>query len=342
LSYANPRYLLFFRGQDQDFQNRAGGSTLYPAIYRGDNLAHEEIAHRFDQLDRAARILVDRLRGAGLDGHRDVQRKKYIQWSILQHYEVVPTPLLDVTHSLRVACSFAQYLSADPRCFIYVLGLPYISNRISLNSEEDVVNVRLLSICPPDALRPYFQEGYMVGTPDTTSDFDTKTDLDVRNRLVAKFEIPRAASRFWGADFSAIPRNALYPTGDRMVGLCSGVREEAQRSEAMLHQAPQTAPDVGDFLVEWSRLEQWLLENARSLSGRNIALGKAIDLLAKHRDWPNELVQQLHDLRHRRNRIVHHPQWSEPADIAIALRLLREALSRLPQVAAQQDLFMRW
>lgn len=46
LSYAtNPRHLLFFRGQDKDFQNRAGGSTLYPAIYRGDNVPRQEIVH---------------------------------------------------------------------------------------------------------------------------------------------------------------------------------------------------------------------------------------------------------------------------------------------------------
>ena len=38
LSYLNRYHLAFFRGQDKDFQNKVGGSTLYPAIYRGDNL----------------------------------------------------------------------------------------------------------------------------------------------------------------------------------------------------------------------------------------------------------------------------------------------------------------
>jgi hypothetical protein len=35
LAYANPDELLFFRGQDRDYQSKAGGTTLYPAIYRG-------------------------------------------------------------------------------------------------------------------------------------------------------------------------------------------------------------------------------------------------------------------------------------------------------------------
>lgn len=42
LAYANPDELLFFRGQDKDYQSKAGGTTLYPAIYRGDPLAARE------------------------------------------------------------------------------------------------------------------------------------------------------------------------------------------------------------------------------------------------------------------------------------------------------------
>jgi len=35
LAYANRNQLLFYRGQDKDYQSKAGGSTIYPAIYRG-------------------------------------------------------------------------------------------------------------------------------------------------------------------------------------------------------------------------------------------------------------------------------------------------------------------
>lgn len=324
LSYANPTQLLFFRGQDKDFQNRAGGSTIYPAIYRGDKVAKQEIRHRFRQLDYAARILTNRLKQASIDGARDVQRKRYIQWSILQHYEVVPTPLLDVTHSLRVACSFAQYSSTDPTCYVYALGLPFTSNRISIDSEDDIVNIRLLSICPPAALRPYFQEGYMVGTADIEANYDSKTELDFRNRLVAKFAIPRAISHFWGDDFGAIPKGALYPSGDHMRDLCIGIREEAQRAvESQSARKPDRRNSVGDFLVIWSELERWLLDRARQLTERNVSLSRAIQIVGKREQLPDEVIKELTLLRRIRNSLVHSPGSAENIELDNVIRRIR-------------------
>lgn len=158
LAYANRDDLLFFRGQDKDYQSKADGTTLYPSIYREDALPARELRHRFDLLEQAARLLVEQFKFARIEGHRELRQKRYIQWSIIQHYGVAATPLLDLTHSLRVACSFAQLRSTDPTCYVYVLGLPYVTNRITINSEHDIVNIRLLSICPPAALRPYFQK----------------------------------------------------------------------------------------------------------------------------------------------------------------------------------------
>jgi hypothetical protein len=324
LSYANPNQLLFFRGQDRDFQSKAGGSTLYPAIYRGDNVPRRELEYRFEQLDAAARILSTRFTKASVEGHRDVARKRYIQWSILQHYEVVPTPLLDLTHSLRVACSFAQYGSTDPTCYVYVIGLPYTSNRIALNSEEDIVNIRLLSICPPAALRPYFQEGYMAGTPDVSFDFESKTELDFRNRLVAKFAIPRAKVRFWRGGFAAIPQEALYPPGDRIQELCAKIGAEVEQSQ----RPPGT---LGDFIVEWSHLEHRLVERARQLTERNVSVREAINALARHDQLSEELVHELNILRHFRNTAVHSPAEVESRDFGEVIQRLREVQRRLGQ-----------
>ena len=41
LSYLNKDHLLFFRGQTQDYLNKAGASTFYPSIYREDNLQQQ-------------------------------------------------------------------------------------------------------------------------------------------------------------------------------------------------------------------------------------------------------------------------------------------------------------
>ncbi len=317
LAYANGDEFLFFRGQDKDFQSKAGGTTLYPAIYREDLLSTRELRYRFEMLDQAGALLAERFRAAGIDGHRELRQKRYIQWSILQHYEVVATPLLDLTQSLRVACSFAQLRSTDPSCYVYVLGLPYVTNRISINSEHDLVNVRLLSICPPAALRPYFQEGYLAGTTDVTADFESKTELDFRNRLIAKFEIPRAKT-FWGPGFDQIPETALYPRGDTILDLCIGLRTDLK---------DETKPvDLGTFIQAWATLEGRLLNSARQITQRNVSVREAITTLAKHGVLTPEEAKQLDALRAFRNSAVHHPGTVAEREFKKPLAAVREFL----------------
>lgn len=330
LAYANRNQLLFFRGQDQDYQGRAGGSTLYPAIYRVENLHEQELDYRFRELDAASRSLVELFREEGIDGATDIARKRYIQWSILQHYNVVPTPLLDVTHSLRVACSFAQLLSTDATCYVYVLGLPYTTNRISINSEEDVVNIRLLSICPPAAIRPYFQEGYMAGTPDVTTNFDRKSELDFRHRLIAKFAIPRA-KKFWTTGFEAMPEAALYPPDDRVEQLCRAIPRGMWS-----HLTPALRPPEhgGDLIIEWGRAEERLLDEVRRITSQNLPVGRAIDELVKRGKLSKETASVLHRVRKVRNTVAHTPSRVEPPDILNALKQLQNVLSKLPLGAA--------
>lgn len=311
LSYLNKDYLLFFRGQDTDYTNKAGASTLYPSIYRGDRLPREELEARFDLLLSASRRLSDALQKEKLEGYLDVKRRKYIQWSILQHYEVCQTPLLDLTHSLRVACSFA-FLSenkSDP--YLYVFGLPYLTNRISINSEHDIVNIRLLSICPPDALRPYYQEGYLTGTDDITTDYDSKDELDFNNRLIAKFRLSRNKS-FWGMGFKSVPESILYPKKDRFKEICSSIQTEV---------GTEIDPSyLGRFLQEWIGLESMLLSIARNYQERVFSLKEAVIVLSKKEILPIEFQKQLDDLRQLRNLAVHDSKRLASNDLAQALR----------------------
>jgi hypothetical protein len=83
LAYLNKDHLLFFRGQQEDHFNRAGTSTFYPSIYRGERLTKAEIDLRFDILTTASQRLCAALDGAEIAGNQDVRRRKYIQWSIL-------------------------------------------------------------------------------------------------------------------------------------------------------------------------------------------------------------------------------------------------------------------
>lgn len=222
LSFKNKDHLLFYRGQNGDYRNKAGVSTFYPTIYRGDYLPQKELTERFRKLKAAGRILSDLAEKQQIEGYREIKKRRNIQWSILQHYEVCPTPFIDFTHSLRVACSFATLNNKTDRAYVFIFALPYLTNRISINSEHDIINIRLLSICPPPALRPYFQEGYLVGTDGISDNYETKGELDFNNRLVAKFEIPNNAA-FWGADFHAIPEALLYPEADPVLDLCREV-----------------------------------------------------------------------------------------------------------------------
>jgi hypothetical protein len=314
LSYENRDESLFSRGQNRDYQSKAGGTTLYPSIYREDSLSNRDLRKRFDLLERTGRLLAQRFHDAKIEGHKDVRLKKYIQWSILQHYEVLSTPLLDLTHSLRVACSFAQLGRTDSSCYVYVLGLPYLTNRISINSEHDLVNIRLLSICPPAALRPYFQEGYLAGTADVTADFDTKTELDFRNRLIAKFEIPGTKS-FWGTGFDQIPESSLYPRGDKIREVCEGLVDAAQQE--------QTPGELGEFMIEWAKLASDLLRETRLQTQRNLSVREAIRVLMDRGIIPGTIAKQLDRFHVIRNLVVHQPDRVKLGDMLAALEEMK-------------------
>jgi len=49
LSYLNKDYLLFFRGQKNDYKNTYNNSTFYPTIYRSEYLTQQELDFRFDK-----------------------------------------------------------------------------------------------------------------------------------------------------------------------------------------------------------------------------------------------------------------------------------------------------
>lgn len=317
LAFLNKDHLLFFRGQVNDYRNKADTSTFYPSIYRGDPLPMQEAHYRFEILNQAANLLTDATTEQRIDGYKEIRRKKYIQWSLLQHYEVCSTPLLDFTHSLRVACSFAQLNNPTETAYVYVFGLPYITNRISINSEHDLVNIRLLSICPPDALRPYYQDGYVVGTEDITTDYDSKTELDFRNRLIAKFKIP-SSSRFWGKGFSSIPESVLYPRKDKFLRICESLKLSVEQD--------LQPNEIGEFLKLWTQLEKKLNGYSKKLSDSRLSPGRSINLLEKHSIISKENAIELDALRKFRNMLVHTPKSIEPGEIGWMTSKLKNIL----------------
>jgi hypothetical protein len=220
LQFMNRDFVLLFRGQKADYKNNRGSTTLKPSLLRatnGINPDREVLAHRFNVLRIAEEQLSRMYSGRPFLGRERLNRQQILRWSILQHYEICQTPLLDVTHSLRVAASFASD-GAQRNAFIFVIGVPNLSGAITASAEAGIQIVRLSSVCPPTALRPHIQEGYLLGEYPEMTGYDQKShyahfEIDFGRRLIAKFRLN--PKKFWKNDaFPIVERPALYPNDD--------------------------------------------------------------------------------------------------------------------------------
>src|SRR3569623_1622011 len=215
LQCLNRDNILMFRGQSGDHLNRSRNTTLKPTIARPSGSSRPDYVRRFEILRRAEDLLVEQYSVSGYQGVERLRRQRILRWAILQHYGVCPTPLLDVTHSLRIAASFAADSDAD-QAYLFALGLPNLSGAITASAEAGLQVVRLSSVCPPEAVRPHVQEGYLLGEYPDLDRAEQKHlypayEIDFGLRLVAKFRFE--PSRFWlnSRNFPPVPRAALYP-----------------------------------------------------------------------------------------------------------------------------------
>ena len=233
LSFFNPEHVLLFRGQKRDWLNRKGNSSIKPTIFRPKKGGTKtpslsDLALRYQVLTDAEQILSDDFWDSRFLGRKRIVRHRLLRWAILQHYEVCGTPLLDVTQSLRVAASFANNDGSGSDPVLYVLAVPSLSGSVTASSEQGIQTIRLSSICPPEARRPYFQEGYLLAEYPDLVTADEKQDyrpyeIDFGRRLLAKFRLSH--SGFWSKDYTAIPIEALYPDErDPLVDFCRQIK----------------------------------------------------------------------------------------------------------------------
>lgn len=221
IAYKNRDYELFFRGQSQEYFNENHRTSILPSLYR--NYPHSV---GFELLPKFTEALQEKEYKFAHD--KTFDQFDEVKWAIIQHYDVCDTPLLDITRSLRVACSFASE-KHNQTGIVYVIGLPFINGSISFYIDEELINLRLLGICPPQALRPHFQEGFLAGTFPTQMPKDNLVmppreieQFDFGRRLIAKFEI--AEKGFWDEDFTPIPHNALFPPEDEFASIARRLR----------------------------------------------------------------------------------------------------------------------
>lgn len=193
--YRNRNLVLFYRGQDREHLDTERKATVLPSIYR-DKKDEKRLLlkKRFKLLNHKTEKLRLNFRDYKIKmaGTRSLNQYPEIAWAILQHYGACDTPLLDLTHSLHVACSFAMDDNNNNTGIVYVFGMPWQTDAMGYNSFQEMVNIRLLSIAPPMAKRPYFQEGYLAA-PFPLHEIDNpsrRNQFDFARRLIAKFEIP--------------------------------------------------------------------------------------------------------------------------------------------------------
>lgn len=318
LSYKNPDVMLFYRGQNSNYI-KMKYTTLYPTIYRSNN--EKDIRFEFDILKRSANKLLNLLEtnnNIDPDEIREIKKIKLLQYSILQHYEVCKTPLLDVTQSLKVACSFARLNNENSIGYVYVLGLPYITGRVSVDSEDYITNVRLLSISCSASKRPFFQEGYLVQTEFTSETDIEKGELDFNRRLVAVYEFVNDA-KFWGSE-KPIDEESLYPKKDIMKDICNEIK-----NEKYLYDSDINRDSRGEFLTLWNSLE----EDVRHKTKNNNFWQGIVTLSQKSWGLYEKNIREIDSLRKFRNKLVHRTNKVTNKQIQTEISKLKDILNEL-------------
>jgi hypothetical protein len=231
LNVMNKEFNLLFRGQGHDY-------PLEPSILRenwevpGSNRAVRLSGNRQHYWERLGSIcdwVSEILRGK-LPRHRPFEQYTYLgqkhlrvaPWAVIQHYGLWPTPLLDMTSSLRVAASFALGLSKSRDAgTLYVFAIPRIvSDVMDSSPANNPLAVRLSAVCPPIASRPHLQEGYLFGNPNfEVGDLAQTGTPPAAGWLTAKFRLedldrssgPGGGSEFWDRDFPKHTAGSLLP-----------------------------------------------------------------------------------------------------------------------------------
>jgi hypothetical protein len=227
----NKRHNLFFRGQRENW-------PLQPAIFRQSWRSASGTQHQIPQSagrriwehlnDKISRIVLTECKKLPMPRRNTLKMFREAVWAVAQHYELWPTPLIDVTQNLRIAASFALWDGESTGC-LYIVALPPSTNSVTFDADEHVVLARLHAVCPPVAKRPHYQDGFLVGrfpfldpTPNSI-DSDPAKFSDLRRRLIARISLTdnddesRRRNRqpsgfgFWSDDFPRMSERALMP-----------------------------------------------------------------------------------------------------------------------------------
>jgi len=245
LTLMNKRDVLYFRGQGSHH------TECLPVLFRSEWKLNKTwypltADNRYDYFSEIQNLRADVLRVAKSIG---TPREYVLEFvpaasaAILQHYELWPTPYVDVTRSLLTALAFARGAGDRSTAVLYVFALPDLRGSITSDMDQQLSLSRLEAVCPPDAVRPHHQDAYLVGrfpeppfgTRPASQDWvDWQKKSDLMRRLVARFELELTDGNL--ANAPQIPMEFLIPppaqdSFSRMLNdeLLTRVEEKAKR-----------------------------------------------------------------------------------------------------------------
>lgn len=220
LTLMNKRQVLYYRGQGAHFEK------CLPVLFREEwvcdgkrfSLRKENRGEYYAQICSLRRPVFEVAKKVGTPRTYILEHLPAATASILQHYELWPTHLIDITRSLSIAVSFAEGDGKKANSYLYVFGMPDLRGSITSDIDQQLTLARLEAICPPGAKRPHHQDAYLVSRfpePPGVSrpgdadwdDWQRKTDL--MRRLVAKFKLVHKDGKLTGTP--RIERTFLTP-----------------------------------------------------------------------------------------------------------------------------------
>ncbi|WZL88752.1 FRG domain-containing protein [Salinimicrobium sp. 3283s] len=230
----NKAFEMFYRGQSKDYLNnqaiiysdRKKKSIIYPAICRPEKKSDGTLKYsiRKKAIKERYKKLYDLINF--INRKRKTRLPDEYYMSLFQHYEISSTPLIDITQSLRVAATFA--LQKENCGYLYVFGLPFPNQSISYFTDLGIILLKLQNIVSVEAIRPRYQEGYLVGKFPFS---ETKTvGDDLSNRMVAKFKLDNTNGKFWDKYFQPMPNEILFPENDKIENQLKSYKLEFEKN----------------------------------------------------------------------------------------------------------------
>lgn len=230
----NPECQLYFRGQTNNYARGKPLISLHPSMWHGDINKTSFASARLRLIECGNRLL-DEYRNAYPQEKRFIElleENPQIRWALLQHYGVCGTPLLDVTRNLQVACSFARKGAIGNVGYVYILGLPYLREAITIDTVEGLSLMSLIGITPSNARRPLNQDGYLLTTSEWwryALDYSSRDSMSPKNkpdfsqRLLATLAIPTNKAFYENSGLSDFDSEWLCPRQDEFADFLNSI-----------------------------------------------------------------------------------------------------------------------